>query len=77
MQQNLQNKKGLVQSVFDRVFDKYDIMNDFMSLGIHRIWKKNLIIFTQMKIIVSSWTIKLLNKLKYQKKLLVKNLNYC
>ena len=43
MQQNFQNKKRLVQSVFDRVFDKYDIMNDFMSLGIHRIWKKNLI----------------------------------
>ena len=43
MQQYLQNKKGLVQSVFDRVYNKYDIMNDFMSLGIHRIWKKNLI----------------------------------
>ena len=43
MQQNLQNKKGLVQSVFDKVFDKYDLMNDFMSLGTHRIWKKNLI----------------------------------
>ena len=43
MQQNFLNKKRLVQSVFDRVFDKYDIMNDFMSLGIHRIWKKNLI----------------------------------
>ena len=43
MQQYLQNQKGLVQSVFDRVYDKYDLMNDFMSLGIHRIWKKNLI----------------------------------
>ena len=43
MQQYLQNKKGLVKNVFDQVFDKYDIMNDFMSLGIHRIWKKNLI----------------------------------
>ena len=43
MQQYLQNKKGLVQSVFDRVYNKYDLMNDFMSLGIHRIWKKNLI----------------------------------
>ena len=43
MQQYLQNKKGLVQSVFDQVFDKYDLMNDFMSLGIHRLWKKNLI----------------------------------
>ena len=43
MQQYLQNKKGLVQSVFDQVYSKYDLMNDFMSLGIHRIWKKNLI----------------------------------
>ncbi len=43
MQQYLQNKKGLVQSVFDQVFDRYDLMNDFMSIGIHRLWKKNLI----------------------------------
>ena len=43
MQQYLQNQKGLVQSVFDRVYDRYDLMNDFMSMGIHRIWKKNLI----------------------------------
>ena len=43
MQQYLQNKKGLVQSVFDNVYNKYDLMNDFMSLGIHRIWKRNLI----------------------------------
>ena len=43
MQQHLQNKKGLVQGVFDKVFDKYDLMNDFMSFGIHRLWKKNLI----------------------------------
>ena len=42
MQQYLQNKKGLVQNVFDNVYDKYDLMNDFMSLGIHRIWKRNL-----------------------------------
>jgi len=43
MQQYLQNKKGLVQKVFNKVYDKYDLMNDFMSLGTHRIWKKNLI----------------------------------
>jgi len=43
MQQYLQNKKGLVQKVFDSVYDKYDLINDFMSLGIHRVWKKNLI----------------------------------
>ena len=43
MQQYLQNKKGLVQNVFDQVYDQYDLMNDFMSFGIHRIWKKNLL----------------------------------
>ena len=43
MQQYLQNKKGLVQNVFDQVFDQYDLMNDLMSFGTHRIWKKNLI----------------------------------
>ena len=43
MQQYLQNKKGLVQGVFDKVFDKYDLMNDFMSLGVHRSWKKTLL----------------------------------
>ena len=43
MDQILQQKKGLVKGVFNSVFKKYDIMNDLMSLGIHRIWKKNLI----------------------------------
>ena len=43
MQQYLQNKEGLVKNVFDQVYDQYDLMNDFMSLGIHRLWKKNLI----------------------------------
>ena len=43
MQQNLQNKNGLVKEVFNKVFDKYDLMNDCMSLGIHRIWKKDFI----------------------------------
>ena len=43
MNQVLQQKKGLVKDVFNKVFKKYDLMNDIMSLGIHRIWKKNLI----------------------------------
>ena len=42
MEQNLQNKKGLVQNVFDSVYDKYDLMNDFMSFGAHRRWKKDM-----------------------------------
>ena len=43
MNQYLQNKKGLVQSVFNKVYSKYDLMNDFMSMGIHRLWKKDMI----------------------------------
>jgi len=43
MQQYLQNKKGLVQEVFDKVYNQYDLMNDVMSLGVHRKWKKDLI----------------------------------
>ena len=43
MQQYLQNKKVLVQNVFNKVYDKYDLMNDFMSLGIHRLWKKDIL----------------------------------
>ena len=45
MQQYLQNREGLVENVFNKVYDKYDLMNDFMSFGIHRIWKKNLLVW--------------------------------
>lgn len=34
------DKVKKVQQVFDSVADKYDIMNDLMSLGLHRWWKK-------------------------------------
>jgi demethylmenaquinone methyltransferase/2-methoxy-6-polyprenyl-1,4-benzoquinol methylase len=33
-------KAGRVQGVFNSVAGKYDIMNDVMSLGIHRVWKE-------------------------------------
>jgi len=32
-------KAGMVHGVFTSVADKYDVMNDVMSLGIHRVWK--------------------------------------
>ena len=38
-----QTKTEQVKRVFEEAFDKYDLMNDLMSLGIHRIWKSNLI----------------------------------
>jgi demethylmenaquinone methyltransferase/2-methoxy-6-polyprenyl-1,4-benzoquinol methylase len=34
------NKAKLVRGVFDSVADKYDVMNDVMSLGMHRLWKR-------------------------------------
>ena len=43
MQQKLQNTKNLVSEVFNKVYDKYDLMNNLMSLGVHKSWKKRLI----------------------------------
>ena len=39
MKNTIQDKAKLVNSVFSKVYNKYDLMNDVMSLGIHRIWK--------------------------------------
>lgn len=36
-------KSKLVKDVFDGVASQYDLMNDAMSLGIHRLWKKDLL----------------------------------
>ena len=33
------DKAGMVHGVFTRVANKYDVMNDVMSAGIHRLWK--------------------------------------
>ena len=38
-----QEKTRLVNSVFNKVYKNYDLMNDIMSFGIHRLWKKNLV----------------------------------
>ena len=43
MKSTIQDKAKLVNSVFSEVYNKYDLMNDVMSLGIHRIWKGKLI----------------------------------
>ena len=37
------NSERLVTKVFQDVFDKYDLMNDIMSMGVHRFWKKKFI----------------------------------
>ena len=43
MQTHRSNKRKIVSKVFNEVFHKYDFMNDLMSLGIHRFWKKTFI----------------------------------
>jgi demethylmenaquinone methyltransferase/2-methoxy-6-polyprenyl-1,4-benzoquinol methylase len=35
-----QQKAGLVRGVFDSVASRYDVMNDLMSAGLHRLWKR-------------------------------------
>ena len=37
------NNERIVTKIFQDVFDKYDLMNDLMSLGIHRLWKKKFV----------------------------------
>ena len=43
MKNNIQDKTKIVNSVFSEVYSKYDLMNDIMSLGIHRSWKDKFI----------------------------------
>ena len=40
---NTAEKTKKVAEVFNSVAKNYDLMNDLMSLGIHRLWKKRLI----------------------------------
>ena len=40
---NKSEKQKLVNGVFDSVADKYDLMNDLTSFGVHRSWKNDLI----------------------------------
>lgn len=39
----LNEKQGLVDDVFHKVASRYDLMNDLMSLGLHRAWKDALV----------------------------------
>ena len=39
----LSQKQNLVNDVFDSVASSYDIMNDLMSVGVHRLWKEALL----------------------------------
>ncbi len=42
-QVDLNEKQTLVEQVFSSVAHKYDLMNDIMSFGIHRLWKARMI----------------------------------
>ena len=39
----LETKAGRVREVFDSVAGRYDLMNDVMSGGVHRLWKDGLV----------------------------------
>jgi len=43
MYQKIKKNRDIVDKVFNSVYDKYDIMNDIMSFGAHRIWKKKFV----------------------------------
>ena len=38
-----ERKAGMVRAVFDSVAPRYDVMNDLMSLGVHRAWKRDFV----------------------------------
>jgi demethylmenaquinone methyltransferase/2-methoxy-6-polyprenyl-1,4-benzoquinol methylase len=40
-QVSVSEKAGRVRQVFDSVASRYDVMNDLMSLGVHRLWKRH------------------------------------
>ena len=39
----VEEKQSLVRGVFDSVAARYDVMNDLMSFGMHRLWKQEMI----------------------------------
>ena len=45
----VEEKTRLVHGVFDSVADKYDLMNDLMSLGAHRLWKRYFIAMSDIQ----------------------------
>jgi len=44
----LEDKVRRVAGVFDSVADKYDVMNDLMSFGLHRLWKRATMLFSDV-----------------------------
>ena len=46
----LEDKARKVAEVFHSVANKYDLMNDLMSLGLHRIWKRIAVEMTGLRV---------------------------
>ncbi|MCP4935160.1 MAG: class I SAM-dependent methyltransferase [bacterium] len=44
---SVEERRRRIRLVFDNVARRYDLMNDFMSFGVHRLWKKSLVRLTQ------------------------------
>ncbi len=44
-----EDKVKLVRGVFDSVAGRYDVMNDLMSMGVHRIWKRIAVDLSQVR----------------------------
>ncbi len=42
-------KAGRVRGVFDSVASKYDVMNDLMSMGLHRAWKAHTVAVANLR----------------------------
>jgi len=45
----LTEKQSLVGEVFSSVASRYDVMNDLMSLGLHRLWKRHFVATAQLR----------------------------
>ncbi len=44
------DKARRVRGVFDSVANRYDVMNDLMSLGTHRLWKRFTLSCTNLQV---------------------------
>lgn len=44
-----EKKQGLVRDVFDSVVNRYDLMNDVLSMGLHRLWKNYVILHSGLQ----------------------------
>ncbi len=46
----VEEKTALVREVFESVAERYDLMNDLMSLGVHRLWKRHFVVTSEVRL---------------------------